>query len=727
MRHALVNAVTPQPLHRALGLTDGELERICELLGRDPNDFELAVYSLLWSEHCGYKHSKPLLGRFPTEGAHVLQGPGENAGVIDVGDGLAVALKVESHNHPSAVEPFQGAATGVGGILRDIFAMGARPIAILDSLRFGELEGDHQRHLFSQVVAGVGHYGNCVGVANLGGEVYFEPAYEHNCLVNAMCVGLLPAGRLTSAGATGIGNLLVLYGSKTGRDGIGGASVLASQGFDEASADKRPSVQIGDPFMGKKLIECTLELLDRGLLASLQDLGAAGLASSTSEMAAHGGVGLDVDLSRVPLREADMQPFEIMISESQERMAAIVEPALLDHVLEACTRWDIDATVIGEVTEGSLLRALHEGQVVGEMPVDTLVDGAPRYQVERIRPSRLADQPLQFAPVDDVIGGLRALLASPNLASRRWIYQQYDQLVGSGTAVRPGGDAGVVRLTPSRRAIAISLDGNGRRTWLDPRRGGMSAVCEAARNVACTGARPAAVTNCLNFGNPETGEVGYELAEAIEGMSLACEALGLPVVSGNVSLYNEHFGRPIYPTAVVGVVGVLDDAELAVTTAFKRDGDVVLVAGAGPAALDGSEYQKLVLGEVAGRIPLPDLENERRLHEFLAAAAARRLLQSAHDVADGGLAVTLAESAMAGGLGVSARCEDPFGEGDGRVAVSVREADLAELRALAGDLPLQQIGSVGGSSIALDGEQLPLAEAIRIFESALPDAVEGAA
>jgi phosphoribosylformylglycinamidine synthase subunit PurL len=727
MRHALVNAVTPQPLHRALGLTDGELERICELLGRDPNDFELAVYSLLWSEHCGYKHSKPLLGRFPTGGAHVLQGPGENAGVIDVGDGLAVALKVESHNHPSAVEPFQGAATGVGGILRDIFAMGARPIAILDSLRFGELDSDHQRHLFSQVVAGVGHYGNCVGVANLGGEVYFEPAYEHNCLVNAMCVGLLPADRLTSAGATGIGNLLVLYGSKTGRDGIGGASVLASQGFDEASADKRPSVQIGDPFMGKKLIECTLELLDRGLLASLQDLGAAGLASSTSEMAAHGGVGLDVDLSRVPLREAEMQPFEIMISESQERMAAIVEPRLLEDVLETCSRWDIDATVIGEVTEGGLLRALHEGQVVGEMPVDTLVDGAPRYQVERTRPSRLASRPLRFEPVDDVIGGLRALLASPNLASRRWIYQQYDQLVGSGTAVRPGGDAGVVRLTPSRRAIAISLDGNGRRTWLDPRRGGMSAVCEAARNVACTGARPAAVTNCLNFGNPETGEVGYELAEAIEGMSQACEALGLPVVSGNVSLYNEHFGRPIYPTAVVGVVGVLDDAELAVTVAFKQRGDVVLVAGGGASALDGSEYQKRVLGEVAGLIPQPDLENERRLHEFLAAAATRRLLQSAHDVADGGLAVTLAESAMAGGLGVAARCQDPFGEGDGRVVVSAREADVAELRELAGDLPLEQIGSVGGGSIDLDGRQLPLSEALSIFESALPDAVEGAA
>ena len=432
-----MNAVTPQPLHRALGLTDGELERICELLGRDPNDFELAVFSLLWSEHCGYKHSRPLLGRFPSEGPRVLQGPGENAGVIDVGDGLAVALKVESHNHPSAVEPFQGAATGVGGILRDIFAMGARPIAILDSLRFGELADDHQRHLFSQVVAGVGHYGNCVGVANLGGEVYFEPAYEHNCLVNAMCVGLLPAERLTSAGATGPGNLVVLYGSRTGRDGIGGASVLASQGFDEGSADKRPSVQIGDPFMGKKLIECTLELLERGLLASLQDLGAAGLASSTAEMAAHGGVGLDIDLSLVPLREPDMQPFEIMISESQERMAAIVEPALLEQVLETCLRWDIDATVIGEVTEGGILRALHDGHTVGEIPVDTLVDGAPRYQVERTRPARLVDQPRQFAAVTDIAGGLRSLLGSANLSSRGWITAQYDQLVGIGHGRAP--------------------------------------------------------------------------------------------------------------------------------------------------------------------------------------------------------------------------------------------------------------------------------------------------
>jgi phosphoribosylformylglycinamidine synthase subunit PurL len=715
-----VNAVTPQPLHRSLGLTDGELGRIQELLGRDPNDFELAVYSLLWSEHCGYKHSRLLLRRFPTKGERVLQGPGENAGVIDVGDGLAVALKVESHNHPSAVEPFQGAATGVGGILRDIFAMGARPIAILDSLRFGELDSEHQRHLFSRVVEGVGHYGNCVGVANLGGEVYFEPAYEHNCLVNAMCVGLLRTEQLTSARATGVGNLLVLYGSRTGRDGIGGASVLASQGFDEGSADKRPSVQIGDPFMGKKLIECTLELLDRGLLASLQDLGAAGLASSTSEMAAGGGVGLDVDLSRVPLREAGMEPFEIMISESQERMAAIVEPEQLDGMLDVCARWEVDATVIGEVTGTSVLRAFHDGQVVGEIPVDTLVDGAPRYRVPQERPARLADQPLEFQRVDDVAGGLRALLASSNIASRRWIFQQYDQLVGSGTAVRPGGDAGVVRLTPSDRAIAISLDGNGRRTSLDPRRGGMSAVCEAARNVACTGARPAAVTNCLNFGNPETGEVGYELAEAIEGMALACEALALPVVSGNVSLYNEHFGTPIHPTPVVGVVGVLDDASLAVPAGFRRQGDVVLLAGDGPSALDGSEYQKVVIGEVAGRIPEPDLENERRLHEFLAEAAEHRLLRSAHDVADGGLAVALAESAILGGIGVDAKCDDPFGEGDGRVVISVSPENLQSLRALGARLQVRELGTVGGDVIRLGDAELPLDEATRLYESSLP-------
>jgi phosphoribosylformylglycinamidine synthase subunit PurL len=724
----MVSAVTPKPLHRSLGLTDGEYERIGELLERDPNDFELAVFSLLWSEHCAYKHSRALLAGLPTAGERVLQGPGENAGVIDVGDGLAVALKVESHNHPSAVEPFQGAATGVGGILRDIFAMGARPIAILDSLRFGELDSEHQRHLFARVVEGVGHYGNCVGVANVGGDVEFEPAYEHNCLVNAMCVGVLPAERLQSAGAAGPGNLLVLYGSKTGRDGIGGASVLASQGFEHGSETKRPSVQIGDPFTGKKLIECTLELLDADLVVSLQDLGAAGLASSTSEMASAGGVGLDVDLSAVPVREPGMEPFEIMISESQERMAAIVAPAAWPRVDDICRRWEIDATVIGEVTPTGHLRAFHAGELVGDIPVATLTDDAPRYELARARPARLVEEPIDVGedPATSAETALRALLASPTTASRRWVTRQYDQLVGSGTVVRPGGDAAVVRLTPLSRAIAVSLDGNGRRTWLDPRRGGMSAVCEAARNVACTGARPAAVTNCLNFGNPERPEIGYELAEAIEGMSAACRALGLPVVSGNVSLYNEHDGRAILPTPVVGVVGILEDAELAVRVGFGEAGDVVLLAGAGRSALDGSDYQKVILGTVGGRIPEPDLGHERALHAFLAAAADRRLLRSAHDVGGGGLAVAVAESAMAGGIGVRVEdSENLFGEGDGRVVVSARRADVAALRKLAGDLPVRRLGTVGGSDIAIGPARIPLHEAALAYEQAIPRIMDG--
>ncbi len=722
-----MSAVTPTPLHRSLGLTDAEFDRIAELLEREPNDFELAVFSLLWSEHCAYKHSRALLAGLPTAGERVLQGPGENAGVIDVGDGLAVALKVESHNHPSAVEPFQGAATGVGGILRDIFAMGARPIAILDSLRFGELDSERQRHLFARVVEGVGHYGNCVGVANVGGEVEFEPAYAQNCLVNAMCVGVLPAGRLQSAGAAGPGNVLVLYGSKTGRDGIGGASVLASQGFEAGSEAKRPSVQIGDPFTGKKLIECTLALLEAGLVVSLQDLGAAGLASSTSEMASAGGVGLDVELSAVSVREPGMEPFEIMISESQERMAAIVEPGSWPAVETICKRFEVDATVIGEVTETGHLRAFHDGELVGDIPVSALTDDAPRYELDRVRPARLVDEPVA-APDSDVTpeAALRALLSAPGTAGRGWVMRQYDQLVGSGTVVRPGGDAAVVRLTPSRRAIAISLDGNGRRTWLDPRRGGMSAVCEAARNVACTGARPAAVTNCLNFGNPEDPEIGYELAEAIAGMAAACTALGLPVVSGNVSLYNEHDGRPILPTPVVGVVGVLDDAELAVRIGFHEAGDVVLLAGAGQSVVDGSDYQKLILGEVAGRIPEPDLEHERALHAFLAAAADRKLLRSAHDVGGGGLAVAVAESAMAGGIGVRVEeADNLFGEGDGRVVVSARRADVAALRKLAAGLPLRRVGTVGGTEIAVGPARIALADAVAAYEGALPGIMDG--
>jgi phosphoribosylformylglycinamidine synthase len=696
-----VQPVAALPLHRRLGLTDGELERITADLGRDPNAFELAVYSLLWSEHCGYKHSALLLRRLPTEGPRVLQGPGENAGVIDVGDGLAVAFKVESHNHPSAVEPFQGAATGVGGILRDIFAMGARPIAVLDSLRFGSLGSERSRRLFDGCVRGIGHYGNCVGVPNVGGEVVFEPGYESNCLVNAMCVGLLPASSMQRASAAGAGNLVVLFGALTGRDGIGGASVLASQDLDEGDDSKRPSVQIGDPFTEKKLIECSLELVERALLVSLQDLGAAGLASSTSEMASKGGVGLELDLDRVPVREDGMEPFEIMISESQERMAAVVEPGQLAAVEAVCAKWDLPCTVIGHVVDGDTMICRFEGEVVGELPVASLVDNCPRYEITPVRPDRLATAPVDvgaYPPPDDPGATLLTLLAAPNIASKAWVYGQYDQFVGSGSIVRPGADAGVVRLTPSDRAISVALDGNGRRVWLDPRRGGAEAVCEAALNVACTGGTPAAITNCLNFGNPERGETPYMLVEAIEGIAEACEAFGIPVVSGNVSLYNETAETPIPPTPTVGCLGVLDSASHAVGSRFQSAGDVVLLLAAGVPSLDGSEYQRTVHGRVEGRIADRDPAATAALCAALGDGARRGLLRSAHDVSDGGLAVAIAESAF--GLGCDLWLADLagradvtlFGEGVSAAIVSCAPADEAAVTALGG----VRIGTVTG-------------------------------
>jgi phosphoribosylformylglycinamidine synthase subunit PurL len=704
-----VQPVSATPLHARLGLSDAEYGAIVDELGRAPNAFELAVFSLLWSEHCGYKHSALLLRTLPTTGARVLQGPGENAGVVDVGGGLAVAFKVESHNHPSAVEPFQGAATGVGGILRDIFAMGARPVALLDSLRFGALGSERSRALFDGCVRGVGHYGNCVGVPNVGGEVVFEPGYERNCLVNAMCVGVLPAAGLQRARAAGPGNLVVLFGARTGRDGIGGASVLASQDIDQGDDAKRPSVQVGDPFAGKKLIECSLELVGRGLLVSLQDLGAAGLASSTSEMAARGGVGLELDLDRVPLREQGMEPFEVMISESQERMAAVVEPERLAEVEACCRRFEVESAVVGRVVEGDALVCRYAGEVVGELPVASLVDRCPRYELEPVRPERLADAPLDpaaYAPPDDATSALLALLAAPNVASKRWVYEQYDQYVGSGSVVRPGGDAGVVRLTPSERTIAVSLDGNGRRTWLDPRRGAAEAVCEAARNVACAGAVPVAITNCLNFGNPERGETPYALTEAVAGMGEACRALGLPVVSGNVSLYNEHADGPIPPTPVVGCLGVLEAPEHALPATFRAAGDaVLLLAAPGAPAIDGSEYQRTIHGRVEGRIPAPDLAAEARLCGVLAGCAADGLLASAHDAADGGLAVAVAEACFGvEGLGADLRLPDLagrhdvtlFGEGLGAVVASAAPDRAGEVlrRAHAAGLLSARVGTV---------------------------------
>jgi phosphoribosylformylglycinamidine synthase subunit PurL len=671
--------VAEQPLHRALGLTDGEFDRIQELLEREPNHLELAVFSLLWSEHCGYKHSALLLKRFPTQSPRVVQGPGENAGVVDLGEGEAVAFKVESHNHPSAVEPFQGAATGIGGILRDIIAMGARPIALLDGLRFGEPD-DH----FERAVAGIANYGNSVGVPTVGGDTVFDPAYADNCLVNAMCVGLLPTERVLSARASGTGNVVFLYGATTGRDGIGGASVLASQELGEEDADKRPSVQIGDPFTGNKLIESSLELVERGLVESLQDCGAAGLASSLSEMA-RGGGGIDVHLDRVPLREEDLEPWEIVISESQERMVAVVRPENLTAVEEVSRRWELDHAAIGEVTDTGELRTYFEGELVGAIPAAFLTDEAPRYEVAR-RPRDTAEPaPEASGPATDK--ALLDLLASPNLRSREWIYRRYDHLVGSRTVRRPGLDAAVLRLRPSYRGLAVSLDGAGRIARLDPHTGGALAVLEAARNVACAGGEPLAITDCLNFGNPEKPEIAWELAEAIEGMAAACEALGIPVVSGNVSLYNETDGRAIHPTPVVGCVGLVPDVREIPRT--WRDGDEIYLAGDPSLAFDGSEYQALY-GEPGGRPATLDLAAEAALIRILFEAAPRCSL--VHDVAEGGLAVALAEAAIASGIGAELDLPDDaltlFGEGGGRAILASSE-----------QLDLPRIGSAGGASL----------------------------
>jgi phosphoribosylformylglycinamidine synthase subunit PurL len=636
----LTQVAPEQPIHRALGLTDGELDRICELLGRDPNHFELAVFSLLWSEHCGYKHSALLLKRLPSDGDRVLQGPGENAGVVDLGDGEAVAFKVESHNHPSAVEPFQGAATGVGGILRDIVAMGARPIALLDGLRFAEPD-----HHFERAVAGIGHYGNSVGVATVGGEAVFDEAYRDNCLVNAMCVGLLPSRRLLSARAHVPGAHVVLFGAHTGRDGIGGASVLASAELGEDDPDKRPSVQIGDPFTGKKLIEASLELVEGGLVESLQDCGAAGLASALAEMA-RDGAGIDVHLDRVPLRESGMESWEIMISESQERMVAVVRPQMLDAVRRVCAQWELPCTPIGDVTDTGALRAFQDGDVIGEIPAALLTDECPRYDLER--------EPRSLEQVD---------VSLANAQPKSWIYEQYDQLVGSRTVRRPGLDGAVLRLRPSVRGLAVSLQGPppGER---DPYRAGILAVLGAARNVACAGGEPLALTDCLNFGNPEKPEIGWELEQAIAGLAAAAQALGVPVVSGNVSLYNDTDGRSIPPTPVVGCVGLVPDVRFVPDR--WQPGDVVLVATA-PGELE--------------------LAAEAALIRYVWKAAP--VLTLAHDVSDGGIEQALRE--VEEHCGIGADVDPPPTATGGQVLLACAPANVERL----GSKGLQQIGTVG--------------------------------
>jgi phosphoribosylformylglycinamidine synthase II len=701
-----------QETYSTLGLSDFEYDRILELLGRAPNYLELSLFSVMWSEHCGYKNSRPLLRRFPNSGPNVLQGPGENAGVVEVGDGWALAFKVESHNHPSAVEPYEGAATGVGGIIRDILAMGARPIALLDSLRFGPLKEGRNRYLFQEVVRGIGGYGNAVGVPTVGGEVEFAPAYSGNPLVNAMCVGLIRTEDLVRSRATGEGNLVVLLGSKTGRDGIHGAT-FASDELTEESESKRSNVQVGDPFAGKMLIECCLKLLDEGLLVSLQDLGAAGITSSASEMAAKGGVGIEIEDDRVPLRESGMEPYEVVISESQERMLAVVEPGKAQRVLDLTARYGLVGAIIGRVAGHGELRVKSGGEIVGSVPAEHLAD-APVYERDVVRPSYIDEvQDLDLANIPepgDYNEALLRMLAHPNLCSRRSIFEQYDHQVGADTVVLPGADAAVMRITGTNLGYAITTDGQGRHCYLDPRGGGAATVVEAYRNLSCVGAKPVAITNCLNFGSPEKLEGYYQLAECIEGMAEACEALGTPVVSGNVSLYNETEAGAVYPTPVVGMVGVLEDVRHHATPAFKREGDMVVVIGnRSGVSLAGSEYLEIIHGRVAGKPPEPDLAAEKKTADLVRNMIRSGLVDTAHDVSGGGELVALAEMALAGGLGIEYE-EDKlermiagradvalFGEEPGGFVVAVSLERWDELQDALAEVPgYDQIGTVGG-------------------------------
>jgi phosphoribosylformylglycinamidine synthase II len=777
--------VTPQ-VAAEHGLSPDEYARIQKTLGRDPNITELGIFSVMYSEHCSYKSSRVHLKNLPTRGTRVVQGPGENAGVVDIGDGLVAVFKIESHNHPSFVEPFQGAATGVGGILRDIFTMGARPIAVLDSLRFGPLvpgpsagnatgeEIARNRHILDGVIRGIGFYGNCFGVPTVGGEVLFEPCYSNNPLVNALALGIARKDELFFARASGVGNPVIYVGAKTGRDGIHGASLLASAEFSEESQQKRPNVQVGDPFLEKLLLEACLEAMRTGAVVAIQDMGAAGLTSSSSEMASRGGMGIEIDLARVPQRESGMTPYDMMLSESQERMLLVAERGREDEVFEVFRKWGLDAVEIGVVTSDGMLRVLNHGQVAAEIPAHALAEEGPRYErpiaapPERPAPSKADLVP--FAQADaDLTENFCRLLASHAIASKHWITEQYDSMVRTNTQFGPGaGDAAVVRLKETKRALALSTDANGRWCFLSPRIGAMHAVAESARNVACSGARPVAATNCLNFGNPEKPEVMWQFTQALDGMAEACRAFDTPITGGNVSFYNETLGKPIYPTPVIGMLGILEDAECAVGAAFRNEGDEILLLDAAglPSAsatadadddenlpsreeleFSSSEYAKTLYGVVAGAPPAIDLAAERRLIDCLVALAEAKAVVSAHDVSDGGLAVTLAECCFGGdegGAGLSAevwlepasRDEHAesalFGERGARAIVSVSPALLARASAIAAQYKIAplRIGTVGRGDFCI---QYRGVEVIRgdvpsfrkAWAESLPNAIEG--
>lgn len=695
------------------GLTQDEYNRIKELMGKEPNHLELALFGVMWSEHCSYKNSRAQLRKFPVEGPHVVQGPGENAGVISLGEKIGVAFKVESHNHPSAIEPYQGAATGVGGIIRDIFAMGARPIALLNSLRFGELKDEKVKSLFGGVVAGIAGYGNCIGIPTVGGEVYFHPSYKGNPLVNAMCVGLVEEDKIFKGTATGIGNAVMVVGARTGKDGIKGAS-FASEELSDTDPDKRPAVQVGDPFMEKLLLEACLEVLAADGVIGLQDLGAAGLTSSAAEMAGRAGSGLYIDVEQVPLREEGMEPWEIMLSESQERMLFVVAPEKVAEVERIFAKWDLSAAQIGKVTGDGKFTIKKGEQVIASVSAELLTDKAPVNIREYTEPAYFQEKKKADLSELKNYGNwqelLLKLLASPNIASKSWVYQQYDHMVGINTVVRPGSDAAVLRLPDTEKGLALSIDCNSRYVYLDPWRGGAIAVAESARNIACSGGLPLGITNCLNFGNPEKPEIYWQFVHATDGIAEACRVLSTPVSGGNVSLYNEFDGEAIYPTPTIGMVGLLDSVEQRVTSDFKASGDIVLLLGESKEEIGASEAFYILTGEDAGEVPYIDLAAEKALQQCLITGAKQGLIQSAHDCSEGGLSVALVESAIQGNLGAEISFEGTiseaatlFGETQSRVIVTVTPEKLEKMILLAKELqvPVIQLGTVVNSDITI--------------------------
>ncbi len=726
------------------GITEEEYDRIVKILGREPNITELGMFSVMWSEHCSYKNSKPVLKTFPTQGPRLLVKAGEeNAGIVDIGDGLAICFKIESHNHPSAIEPFQGAATGVGGILRDIFTMGARPVLLMDSLRFGNLDSPQVKRLFKGVVAGISHYGNCIGVPTIGGEVYFHPSYEGNPLVNAMCLGLVEKDAIVKGKAAGAGNPVYYVGATTGRDGLGGAA-FASRELTAESRAARPAVQVGDPFMEKLLLEACLELIKTDAIVGMQDMGAAGLTCSTCETASRGSTGIEIDLAKVPLREAGMIPYETMLSESQERMLIIAKKGKEKIVEDIFTKWDLHAVKIGEVKEGHLMRVFEAGKLVAEIPAKALADEGPVYIREEKEPAYLKEaRELDLSKIkepQDFNQVLKKLLDHPSIASKAWVWEQYDHMVRTDTVFYPGHDAALIRVKGTDKGIAVSTDCNSLYCYLDPFEGGKIAVAESGRNVACSGAKPLGVTNCLNFGNPMKPEIFWQFRKCVEGMTAACKAFGTPVTGGNVSFYNENPTGAIFPTPTVGMVGILEDISKRVPSFFQREGDIVFLCGETLNEIGASHYLMLEHGLEKGQVPRLDLPTENALQKFLVDGAQCALLTSAHDLSEGGLAVALAECTFGKKIGVvadhldlirntAALREDAlyFGETQSRVIVSVRPKDKEALIQAAQryGVPVTQIGKTGGDKLVMgDRIKMEVAEVLKIYSRAIPGRME---